>query len=183
MKETKKLTFASMAVALGVLFMTLGYFIEILDLTVAALCSMLMLFVCIEVRGAYPWLVWGATSLLGAIFYTSSLVWGTYLLIFGIFPILKAYIERLPRSLWWVLKLLFFAASSAALIFLSEKILGIPFFGEELNIPFLEGRDWIFKTAVYAVLVGALMIYDAFLTIMVRAYYARLRPAMKNILK
>ena len=43
MKETKKLTFASMAVALGVLFMTLGYFIEVLDLTVAALCSMLML--------------------------------------------------------------------------------------------------------------------------------------------
>ena len=183
MKETKRLTFSAMAVALGVLFMTLGFFVEVLDLTVAALTSMLMLFVCIEVRGAYPFFVWIATSVLGAVFYTASLVWLTYFLIFGIYPIIKAYIERCPRQLWWVLKLAFFAVSAPTVILISEKLLGIPFFGEDLSIPMLEGNMLIVKAAVIALLIAALMIYDVFLTVMVRAYFARLRSALKHILK
>ena len=172
-----------MAVALGVLFMTLGVFIEALDVTSAMVTSMIMIFICAEVRGGYPWMVWLATSLLGALFYTASLVWVLYLLIFGLYPILKAFIERLKRPLWWAVKLGFFALASAALIAVSELILGIPFYGEELNLPILEGREWIMKAAVYALLCAGLMLYDAFLTILIRAYYQRLRPAMKNILK
>ena len=183
MKETKRLTFAATAVALGVVFMTLGFFVEVLDLTVAALTSILMLFICIEVRGAYPFLVWIATSLLGAVFFTGSLVWVTYLLIFGIFPIIKAYIERLGRPLWWVMKLIFFSVSAPSVVLISEKLLGIPFFSEELNIPFLEGNELIVRIAVIALLIAALMVYDVFLTVMVRAYYARVRPMMKRILK
>lgn len=183
MKETKRLTFSAMAVALGVLFMTLGFFVEVFDLTVSALCSILMLFICIEVRGAYPVLVWLATSVLGAVFFTGSLVWVTYLLIFGIFPIIKAYIERCRRPLWWVLKLAYFSVSAPSVVLISEKLLGIPFFGEDMNLPFVEGNELIFKIVILAVLIAALMIYDAFLTVMVRAYYARLRPAMKHILK
>lgn len=183
MKDTKRLTFSAMAVALGVLFMTLGFFVEVLDLTVSALCSILMLFICIEVRGAYPLLVWIATSVLGAVFFTGSLVWVTYLLIFGIFPIIKAYIERCKKPLWAVLKLVYFALSAPAVIVISEKVLGIPFFGEDLQLPFIEGNELIFKLAVVAALICALMVYDVFLTVMVRAYFARLRPAMKHILK
>ena len=39
MRKTKKLTVGAMMIAMGVLFMTLGYFVEALDLTVAAMLS------------------------------------------------------------------------------------------------------------------------------------------------
>ncbi len=182
MKQTKKLTVSSMAVALGVLFMLLGYFVEVLDLTVAALCSLLMVFMCMEVGKPYNFLVWLATSLLGALFFTSSLVWVTYLVVFGIYPIIKGYIERLRRVFWIPVKLVFFLISSSAVIAISEFLLGIPFFGES-PFEFAAGYEWIFPAAVYAVLIIAMFVYDVFLTVMVRAYVVKIRPKIKNILK
>lgn len=183
MRETKKITVSAMAVALGVVFMALGYFVEVLDLTVAALCSVIMIIVFVEIGKPYTFLVWLATSLLGAIFYTSKLVWVTYFLLFGIYPILKAYIERAKRFLWIPLKLLFFNAVSPLMILISEKLLGIPFFGEDLSIPFLEGREWLFKLLVYLALNVVLLVYDFFLTVMIRAYFSKFRDILRKVLK
>lgn len=182
MKQTKKITVSAMAVALGVVFMTLGFFVEVLDLTVAALCSIIMLFVFIEVGKPYTFLVWLATSLLGALFFTGSLVWVTYFLVFGIYPIMKAYIERLKKPLWLPLKLVLFNISAFLLILVSELVFGIPFFGE-INMPIFEGREWIFKVLVCVILNVAFIAYDIFLTLMVRAYFSRIRPRIQKILK
>ena len=182
MKQTKKITVSAMAVALGVVFMTLGFFVEALDLTVAALCSIIMLFVFIEVGKPYTFLVWLCTSLLGALFFTGSLVWVTYFLVFGIYPIVKAYIERAKRIFWLPLKLVFFNISALILISVSEFILGIPFFGE-INIPLFEGKEWIFKALVYVLLNLAFVVYDIFLTLMVKAYFLRVRPRISKIIK
>ena len=182
MKQTKKITVSAMAVALGVVFMTLGFFVEALDLTVAALCSIIMLFVFIEVGKPYTFLVWLCTSLLGTLFFTGSLVWVTYFLVFGIYPIVKAYIERAKRIFWLPLKLVFFNISALILISVSEFILGIPFFGE-INIPLFEGKEWIFKALVYVLLNLAFVVYDIFLTLMVKAYFLRVRPRISKIIK
>ena len=182
MRETKKITFSAMAVALGVLFMTLGYFIEALDLTVAALTSIIMLFVFIEIGKPYTFLVWIATSLLGALFFTGSLVWVTYFLVFGIYPIMKAYIEKLKRGLWIPIKLVGFVTSGSLLILFSELILGIPFFGE-INLPILSGREYIFKVAVFVMLIMAFFVYDIFLTVMVRFYFSNFRKRIASLLK
>ena len=182
MRETKKITFSAMAVALGVLFMTLGYFIEALDLTVAALTSIIMLFVFIEIGKPYTFLVWIATSLLGALFFTGSLVWVTYFLVFGIYPIMKAYIEKLKRGLWIPIKLVGFVTSGGLVILFSELILGIPFFGE-INLPILSGREYIFKVAVFVMLIMAFFVYDIFLTVMVRFYFSNFRKRIASLLK
>ena len=182
MRETKKITFSAMAVALGVVFMTLGYFIEALDLTVAALTSIIMLFVFIEIGKPYTFLVWIATSLLGALFFTGSLVWVTYFLVFGIYPIMKAYIEKLKRGLWIPIKLVGFVVSGGLVVLFSELILGIPFFGE-INLPILSGREYIFKAAVFVMLIAAFFVYDIFLTVMVRFYFSNFRKRIASLLK
>ena len=64
MKQTKKLTLSAMIVALGTVFMKLGSIIEVFDLTAAALASMLVAFVYVEIGSPYTWLVWLATSFL-----------------------------------------------------------------------------------------------------------------------
>ena len=183
MKQTKKITISAMSIALGVLFMTLGFFVEALDMTVAALCSCLMAFVFIEIGGKYAVAVWLGTSLLGALFFTSSLVWVTFFLVFGIFPILKAFIEKLKRPFWIPVKLAFFLVSATAMILVSQFILGIPFFDESINLPLIGDNVTLFRAVVYVLLIAALFVYDIFMTVMIRAYFTSFRRRIQSLLK
>lgn len=174
MKSTKKLALSAMLTALGTVFMVLGGFIEVLDLTVCALASLLVAFVYIEIGAPYYWLVWICTSLCSALLFPGSPLWMEYLLVFGIWPILKAFVERLPRPLWLLLKLVFINAIIWALIFLMDAVFGTPFLDADLPI---------LKAALYVLINVAFVLYDMFITVMVRFYYDRLRKRFKTLLK
>ena len=183
MKQTKKITISAMCIALGVVFMALGAVIEVLDLTVAAMCSCLMAFVFIEVGDKYAIAVWIGTSILGLVFFTHSLVWVTYLLVFGMYPILKAYIERLKRPLWIPVKISLFVVCAILVILASEMLLGIPFFSDDFGLPILEKHTEIFKILVVCMFIGALYVYDVFMTVMIRSYFSIFRKRIQHLLK
>ena len=175
LRQTKKLTVSAMAVALGVVFMALGFFVEVLDLTAAALCSLVMVFMFIEIGSPYTFMTWLATTLLGFIFFQSSFVWITYGLVFGIYPIVKAYIERLrKRVLWLPLKLAYGAVTIYLLAKVSELLFGIPLVASD---------NKIFLAAVYAGLIVAFILYDICITVCVRTYFARFRQRISKLLK
>ena len=174
MKTTKKVTLSAMLVALGTALMLLGSVIEVLDLSVCAIASLVVVFVYLELGSPYTWLVWLCTSLCTALVYFGSIVWVEYFLVFGIYPILKAYIEKLPRAFWWPIKLVFINAVIWAVFAICELILGIPFFGED---------TMIIKVAVYALINIAFVAYDMFITVMVRLYYDKIRRRFKRFLK
>ncbi len=174
MKQTKKVTISAMAIALGTVFLTVGAIWEVLDLSLAAISSLLVAFVFIEIGSPYTWIVWLATSLLTFIFFPGSVVWIEYLLVFGIYPIIKAYIERAPRILWWILKLVFANAVVLAMIFVVEYILGIPFFGVD---------ELIIKVGLYLLIIAAFVAYDIFLTILIRTYMTKYRQKFRKFLK
>lgn len=174
MRGTKKITLSAMMVAMTVVFMSLGAFVEALDLTVAALCSLVMVFVFIEIGSPYTWLVWLCSSLLGFVFFSGSFVWITYLLIFGIYPILKAYTERLPRLWWLIVKLVIFNVMLLCLIFLIEHIFALPFFAAD---------NKLVAAGLYALCNVAFVIYDVFLTVMIRFYFTKLRSRFASFLK
>lgn len=174
MRKTKKITLSAMIVALSTVFMVLGAVIEVLDLSVCALASLLVCFVYIEIGSPYTWLVWLCTSLTTFVCFPGSIVWMEYFLIFGIYPILKAYIEKLPRKIWIIAKLLFINAIIWVLIFAVELILGIPFFAVD--------KVWL-KAAIYVLMNVAFIAYDLFITVLVRVYFEKFRPRFKNLLK
>ena len=174
MKTTKKITVSAMLVALGTAFMLIGSMVEALDLTVCAVASLIVAFIYLELGSPYTWLVWICTSLCTALIYSGSIVWVEYFLVFGIYPLLKAYIERLPRWCWLPIKLLFINAEIWGVFAVAELILGIPFFGEE---------RMIMKMALYALMNVAFVAYDLFITVMVRLYYERFRRRFKRFLK
>ena len=64
MRETKKLTISAMSVALSSVILMLSSFFGLMELTVGAVASMLVVFVLVEVKGVYPYLVWLATSVI-----------------------------------------------------------------------------------------------------------------------
>ena len=106
--------------------------------------------------------------------FPGSIVWVEYLLVFGIYPILKAYIERLPRWSWLIVKLLYVNATFWAIFGVVELLLGLPFF---------EDGALIMKAVTYLLVNVAFIAYDAFITVMVKFYYDRLRRRFFKFLK
>ena len=174
MSTTKKLTLSAITVALGAALMSVGALLEVLDLTTCCLASLFIMFIYIEIGSPYTWLVWLATSLTVFIISPARMVWGEYLFLFGIYPILKAYIERTPRALWLFLKALFFATVITGAYFACELLLGIPFFEVEAL--------WL-KIGTVALIAVSAAAYDMFLTVLIRFYIFKIRPRIKNLLK
>ena len=174
MSQTKKITLSALMVALGTVFMVIGAAIEVLDLTVCAMASLLVVFVFLEIGSYYPWLVWICTSLATALIYPGSLVWVEYALIFGIYPLIKAYIEKLPRWTWLIVKLVYINAVIWGLFAICELLLGLPFFDTD---------GMVMTVILYVLMNVAFIAYDLFITVMVRFYFLKLRPRFKKFLK
>lgn len=174
MRQTKKITISAMTVALGTVFLVLGAVFDVLDLSACAFASLLVAFVYVEVGSPYTYLVWLATALLTFVFFPGSLVWVEYLLVFGIYPVLKALIEKLPRVFWLLLKLVYFNVVIWLIILASELVFKIPFFSE--------GAWWL-KAGLYLLLNVAFVAYDIFLTVLIRFYFQKIRPRFANLLK
>ena len=174
MSQTKKITISAMMVALGTAVMLLGAVIDVLDLSVCAIASLLVVFIYIEIGSYYPWLVWICTTLTTALIYPASVMWVEYALVFGLYPLIKAYIERLPRWTWLIIKLVYINAVIWGIFCVSELLLGIPFFEEE---------NMILTVVTYLLMNVAFIAYDFFIVVMVRFYSEKLRPRFKNFLK
>lgn len=163
-----------MMVALGTAIMVLGAVIDVLDLSVCAIASMLVVFIYLEIGSYYPWLVWICTTLTTALIFPGSVIWVEYLLVFGIYPLIKAYIERLPRWSWLIVKLLYINAVIWGIFLISERLLGIPFFEEESQL---------LTVITYILMNAAFVMYDIFISVMVRFYFDKIRPRFKKFLK
>ena len=184
MRSTKKLTISAILVAMGVVVMLLGGVVPVLDLSMSVMASLIVAFAYIEIGSPYTWLIWLATALLSALLFPASLLWVSYLAAFGIFPILKGYIERLPRSLWLITKIAFANAAIWIMIGASELLLGLPLFDtDSLPLQLTPMMARRIKAALYLLLNLVFVAYDACLTACVRFYMEKLRHRFKNFLR
>ncbi|MBE6554184.1 MAG: hypothetical protein E7666_07570 [Ruminococcaceae bacterium] len=164
-KRTKYLTVSAMLAALGVICMSLGSLVEVLDLTTAVLASMLCIYAVIEMGGGYPWAIWLATSILSLVLLPIKTPAIFYTAFFGFYPILKEKLEKRSRPIAWTFKLLAFHLSLGVIalvfhLFLPEQMTEeFPFF-------------WL---ALYAASLVAFLLYDLALTRMITFYLIRLR--------
>ena len=163
-----------MLVALGCVFMIFGAVFEVVDLSMCALASLLVVFAYLELGSPYTWLVWLCTSLVAMVSFFASPVWIEYFFVFGIYPILKAYIERLPRIAWVPVKLAYINGMAWVLIFLVQLITGVSL---------LESKLLWMKVVSYVLINVAFIIYDAFITVMVRLYIDKFRRRFRKFLK
>lgn len=162
--HTKYLTVSAMLVALGVILLGLGSLINTLDLTVAALASILCVWAVIEMGKTYAWMIWLVTSFL-AILLLPQKAPGCFYLFIGLYPILKERLERFPRAVEWVLKIVIFHAM-IALCWLVLRI----FVPEEAALEF----GWLLL-ATYALALVAFLLYDYALTKLISFYLQKLQ--------
>ena len=169
-----------MMTALGIVFMSVGALFPAFDLTVAALCSLIVVLVFVEIGAPYVHLVWLCTSLISFIAFEGSPVWLEYFLVFGFYPILKAYIERLSRWCWLILKLIYGNITFLLLFYLTELIFSVPFITEE-SLFGISGNT-LFAVALVIMNI-AFVAYDMLITVMLRIYLFKFRERFKNLLK
>ena len=183
MRGTKKITISAAVVALSALFLALGAFVDVLDLSACALASVLVVFVYIEIGSPYTYLVWLCTSLIAFLFTSGNpLIAAEYFTVFGIFPILKAYIEKLPKALWLVLKLVYINIVLVCALLFFELLFGVPFFDTE-GISFFGLDMRIIKMGLYLLLNVTFVLYDMLLTVLIRVYLFGFRSRISRFLK
>ena len=164
--QIKKLTVSAMLCALGVIVLALGAVIEVIDLSVAVIASLLCVYAVIEIGGAYPWLVWLVTSILSFLLIPIKTPVLFYAFFAGFYPILKEKIERLPRLPSWGGKLVVFHLCLGAIYLIMHLFLPA----------LLEGTEvWFMLLGLYALSLVCFVLYDIALTRLITFYLIRLR--------
>ena len=172
MKKVKKLALCAMLSALGTVLLLIGSFIEVLDMSMALLASLLSMIMVVEYGGSAPWSVYGVTSILSLLLLPNKFPALLYALFFGYYPIIKEKIERLRKKIiTWPIKICIFSLATALLLLLTK------IFTAELD-----GSASMLMTVIFAALSAiALILYDIVLTRIISFYIVRLRQRFKKI--
>ncbi len=160
-----------MLCALGVVILGLGSLIEVLDLTVSVIASLLTVYAVIEIGGVHPWLIWVVTSIVALLMLPLKTPVLFYALLTGFYPILKQKIERrMARLPAWALKMGVLAIS-----------IGVIWGVMRLFLPELleNSGGWIVAVGTLVVGVAAFVLYDICLTKLITLYFVKLQKRFK----
>ena len=98
MKSTKKLAFAALMAALGVVFMYVGALFEILDISTSAMASICVLLVLTELGMRYAWMTFAVTGVLSMILLPTKFAAILFVGFLGFYPMAKAFFEQKFRG-------------------------------------------------------------------------------------
>ena len=163
-----------MLAAFSVVLLAIGALFQMLDLSMAVIASLPVLFAHLELRRPYPWLLFIVTSVLSLLLVTPKTAPLLYAVFFGFYPILKTGLEALPRAIEWIFKLLLCQGAFWIYFLLSAYVFMFP----EALMP----SEWLFW-AVYALVLLAFVLYDFAVSRIISFYAFRLRPRLTKFLK
>lgn len=178
--SVRTLAVCSVCSALGVVLLWLGSLVEVLDLTVVCLASLIVMFVIIEYGKPWFFLVWLVTGSLALLIIPNKFCAAEYLLYGGVYPIIKYFAEKLPRTYAAICK-----ACASLLLFAVLLALSIWMFGiEDLSLPVIGklGRTEYF-IGILAVMWITGFVYDILLTRLALLYNYRIRPKIIRIIR
>ncbi len=163
-----KLSVCALLCALSVVLMLLGCVIQSLDLTASIAAGLTVAVAMIEYGMGWSVMLYASTSVLAFALLPVKTPALFYLIIGGIYPILKALVERIPnRKLTWMLKFIGFNLFYTALIAAGNFLLKI------------EDPIFSFNIFVYALGNVTFFVYDIAFTRLVTLYVKRIRRKLK----
>lgn len=164
----KKIVVAGVLAALSVIILYLGCAIEVLDLTMSAIVSLLVVVIVIEMGYKYAWMTYIATSILSIILLPQKSPAIFYACFMGFYPIIKSYLERINSALVrWIIKLVVGNAALALMFILMSLFLPDEFEG-----------GWL-MLVTYLLGIIAFLMYDVALSKLITLYFVRIRDRIK----
>ena len=125
MKNSYKTAFGGLVTALGTVFMLLSSPIPFFEYAVPAAAGILILFMQAQTGKAWALGVYAATCLLGVFVIPNKESVAMYIALFGIYPIIKSFFEKLPKWLAYVTKSVYFVAVVIAVYYVLINVIGI----------------------------------------------------------
>lgn len=182
-QKTKRLTVSALLCALGAVMLCCGRLFDgSLDLTMAALASLITVWAAEELGGWYPWLIWLVTALLALVLMPFNTAAWEYLLFAGVYPMLRVLLEKVPLVLRLIVKPVIFNAVIALGVLILWQLL----FPTAQSYPaalgaFLggQGAHWGYSLAVWITANGAFVLYDFAIGRFIAAYRINLRKRLK----
>ena len=172
-KKTRNTVLCALVSALGVIILLLGSVVDVLDLSAGALAGMLGVFVVLEVGSYWPWMTYAVTATLSFLLLPNKFPALIFALT-GFYPPLKQKLERLPRVIAWIVKIVVCNAVLTAGIFITSKL----FLAVDLTL--ITGIDPVLN---YAILYGAgnlvFILYDIALSKFITYYVFVLRDRLR----
>ncbi len=162
--KSKKVAFGAVVAALSLVLMLLTGIIPVGTYALPCLSGILLTIIVIEFGIPWAFGVYFAVSVLSFLMVSDKEAALYYVLILGIYPILKSLFERIRvKWLCFIIKLLYFNASAVAAFYISIYLLSVPiesfnFFGINMPLVFLLAGNFVF------------IVYDICVTRLVRAY-------------
>ena len=184
---TKKIALSAIFSAFGVIFLTIGSIIDILDLSSAVFAGFVIIIAVIEIGGKYPVLMYVVISALSVLILPNKYPAVFFIFFGGFYPIFKAYLERFHYIIAWIVKFSMFN------IFLAFMILAIKFLTEKHFLPPIEPveagditflsdfRENLEKLKFISFLIANLvfLLYDIAMTKIITLYIIKIRKLLK----
>lgn len=167
-RKSKKIAFCALFSALGVVLMYMGAIIEVLDISMACIASMICIVTLIEIGGGYPWLVFAVTGGLSLLLLPQKFGALIYVCLAGFYPMLKCFYERAKsRIAEWIFKLVTFNAAMGIMMAFAVFVFIVPGMTKGYIIAFFLLGNVTF------------VVYDIALTMLIRLYFLKYRKLLR----
>lgn len=129
--KTKNTAICGLMTALSVVLMMLTTLIPVFMYVIPIITGLLVLFVADVTDKKWGTGVYFSTAFLSLLLITDKEAALTYALFFGYYPLIKDLLEKLPRFISWILKLLIFNLAAVGIGVISFYVFGVS--GDEYN--------------------------------------------------
>lgn len=182
-QKTKRLSVSALLCALGAVLLCAGRLFDgSLDLSMAALASLIVVWAAEEMGGVYPWLIWLVTALLALLLIPLNTAAWEYLVFAGLYPMLRVFLDRIPLVPRILIKQVLFNA----VIALGVLILWPLLFPTAQSYPAAlgaffggQGVHWAYSLAVGITANLAFVLYDFVIGRFIKAYRVSFRDRFK----
>lgn len=182
-QRTKKLTLGAMLSAIGAVVLLLGSLFQVIDLSMAAIASLVCIIAVIELGTGWAWGIYAVVGLISVLLRPASFAPWVYVAFLGYYPIIKEKVEKLPRAISWLLKVVCFNVSLIACMLVGFKFLmagsSTDLFEFFNNIMGFAGAGQTVAIGVYVFINAVFVIYDIALTRLISFYIFRLRHKLR----
>lgn len=165
MSHSKRIATAGVLTALCFVFLYVGSIFQTMDLSAAAIGSIIILIAMIELGKKWAWGVYAASAILSMLLLPYKSPAAVFALFAGFYPIIKEPLNKIkPTFFSYLARILCFNAAFAALVFVFAKLLNIQ--EDYLNL----------EIVLFALGNVTFIVYDFALERIAVTYLTRLKP-------
>ena len=176
-RKSGRIALCGVMCGLSIVIMLSGSILPFATFCAPAVGGLLLMPVAMECGMRVAWAGYGTISILSVLFVPDKEMAAVFVFFFGCYPLLKAYIQRLPgRWLQILAKAVFFNAAVVAMYSLLLFVFPMPSLVED----FSQAATWMLAGLLAAGNV-CFWIYDAALYSVLQVYVFKMQPRLRRI--